>query len=121
MNCQPIRTQSTRPSSHTRFVEANWNASALAADAPLANSDRAIATAAYEHDEEAAPSPVARAMAAGPPSPSARCTRSRGTHACTIAEIAKPITSAHQTSHAISSASRMPCQITLMLAIVAYP
>ena len=40
------------------------------------------------------------------------CTRSRGTHACTIALIAKPSTSAHHTSHAISSESRRPCQIT---------
>jgi hypothetical protein len=45
-NCQPTSTQSTRPSSHTRFVEANWNASADAADAPFSNSDFAMATAA---------------------------------------------------------------------------
>ena len=31
VNCQPISTHKTSPSSHTRFVEANWNASALAA------------------------------------------------------------------------------------------
>ncbi len=35
VNCQPISTQSTSPSSHTRFVEANWNASDEAADAPF--------------------------------------------------------------------------------------
>ena len=46
VNCQPISTHSTSPSSHTRFVEANWNASALAAEAPFWNSDLAIATAA---------------------------------------------------------------------------
>jgi hypothetical protein len=45
-NCQPIRIHRTSPSSHTRFVEANWNASALAAEAPFWNSDLAIATAA---------------------------------------------------------------------------
>jgi len=45
-NCQPIRIQMTAPSSTTRFVEANWNASALVAEAPLANSDLAIAIAA---------------------------------------------------------------------------
>ena len=28
VNCQPISTHRTRPSSHTRLVEANWNASA---------------------------------------------------------------------------------------------
>jgi hypothetical protein len=46
VNCQPIRSQRTRPSSHTRLVEANWKASAVAADAPFANSERAIAIAA---------------------------------------------------------------------------
>jgi hypothetical protein len=46
VNCQPISIHRTSPSSHTRLVEANWKASALAAEAPLANSERAIATAA---------------------------------------------------------------------------
>ena len=45
-NCQPIRIHRTSPSSQTRFVEANWNASARAADAPFWNSDFAIAIAA---------------------------------------------------------------------------
>jgi hypothetical protein len=35
VNCQPISTHSTRPSSHTRFGEANWNASDDAAEAPF--------------------------------------------------------------------------------------
>ena len=30
VNCQPISTHSTSPSSQTRFVDANWNASAEA-------------------------------------------------------------------------------------------
>ena len=46
VNCQPISTQRTSPSSQTRFVEANWKASAEMADAPFWNSDFAIATAA---------------------------------------------------------------------------
>ena len=46
VNCQPISTHSTRPSSQTRLVEANWNASMTAADAPLAKSERPIAMAA---------------------------------------------------------------------------
>jgi len=45
-NCQPIRTQSTIPSSNTRFVEANWKASAEAADAPFWKRLLAIAIAA---------------------------------------------------------------------------
>ncbi len=46
VNCQPISTQRTRPSSQTRLVEANWKASAVIAEAPLAKSERAIAIAA---------------------------------------------------------------------------
>jgi len=45
-NCQPISTQSTSPSSQTRLVEANWKASAVVAEAPLASSERAIEIAA---------------------------------------------------------------------------
>ena len=45
-NCQPISTQSTRPSSQTRLVEANWKASAVVAEAPFCSSERAIAIAA---------------------------------------------------------------------------
>ena len=46
VNCQPIRTHSTRPSSHTRLVEANWKASADAAEAPFWKRLFAIAMAA---------------------------------------------------------------------------
>ena len=46
VNCQPSSTQSTRPSSQTRLVEANWKASADAAEAPFWKSDLAIAIAA---------------------------------------------------------------------------
>ena len=46
VNCQPRSTHSTSPSSHTRLVEANWKASADAAEAPFWKSDLAIAIAA---------------------------------------------------------------------------
>ena len=46
VNCHPSRTQMTRPSSQTRLVEANWNASITAAEAPLENSERPMAMAA---------------------------------------------------------------------------
>ena len=46
VNCQPRKTQSTIPSSKTRFVEANWNVIAAARLAPFWNIDFAIATAA---------------------------------------------------------------------------
>src|SRR5271168_5264585 len=39
--------------------------------------------------------------------------RSRGTHACTTAEIAKPNTSAHHTSQAIRKASSSPSPIVV--------
>ena len=46
VNCQPIRTHITIPSSITRFVEANWKASADAALAPFWKRLLAIAIAA---------------------------------------------------------------------------
>ena len=46
VNCQPIRTHRTRPSSHTRLVEANWKASADVAEAPFWKRLFAIAMAA---------------------------------------------------------------------------
>ena len=47
VNCQPISTQRTSPSSQTRLVEANWKASAeVAADAPFWKRLFAIAIAA---------------------------------------------------------------------------
>src|ERR1700674_5805544 len=92
---QPSRIQRTSPSSQTRFVDANWNASADAADAPFSKRDFAIATAAYEQEDEAAPRAVARVIGANPLPDNARSIRSRGTHACTIAEMAKPKASAH--------------------------
>ncbi len=65
------------------------------------------------------------AIGLGPPPLIAPSTRSRGTQAWTIAEIAKPNTSAHQTSHAIRNASCRPLQITFttstMNRTVAYP
>ena len=55
INCQPSTTASSTLSSTTRFVDANWNAIAAIKSAPLRNSVRASAVAAYEHDELAAP------------------------------------------------------------------
>jgi hypothetical protein len=81
VNCQPISTHRTRPSSHTRLVEANWKASAVAADAPFWNRLLAIAMAAYEQELDAAPSAPANATGFGPDPDSARSMRSRGTHA----------------------------------------
>ncbi len=46
MNCQPIKTTSTIPSSMTRFVEANMKTIDETKSAPLRKSDFAIAEAA---------------------------------------------------------------------------
>ncbi len=48
------------PSSMTRFVEANMNATAATKCAPLRTRERAAARAANEHEDEAAPKAVAR-------------------------------------------------------------
>ena len=64
-NRHPINTASTTPSSITRFVEANSNAIAAVKFAPFRKIDRASATAAYEHEEDVAPSPVATASERG--------------------------------------------------------
>ena len=105
-NCQPISTHRTSPSSHTRFVEANWKASvgdggrALLEDR-LADRDRGVGARRRRGAEAGGPE---RAGAGRPRRGPTRCAP-RGTHACTIAEIAKPRTSAHHTAHAMRKAS----------------
>src|SRR5204863_3662007 len=97
------------PNSTTRLVEAISNTMAAVKLAPLRNSDRASATAAYEHDEDARPSPVAAASAAGRSLPSARITVSRRTTDCTMAERRNPRISAHRISHVIEPAIANAC------------
>ena len=53
------------PSSMTRLVEANSKAMAAVKFAPFRKIARARATAAYEHEDEAAPSPQATASERG--------------------------------------------------------
>lgn len=74
VNCQPINRARITPNSTTRFVEAISKAMAAVKSAPLRNSERASATAAYEHDEDAAPSAEARRSVRGRSSPSSRTT-----------------------------------------------
>src|SRR5207247_4567716 len=92
------------PSSITRFVEANWNAIAAVKSAPLRKSERASATAAYEHDDEAAPRPDATASVLGESSGSSRRISLFETTACTAPERAKPRMSAHSTSQVMPKA-----------------
>src|SRR5437764_463659 len=77
--------------------------------APLRNNERARATAAYEHDDDAMPRPVAIARARGESSPSARITASRRTTARTIADSRNPRISAHRISHVIDPAIANAC------------
>src|SRR5438270_252755 len=94
----------TLPIEHTKLSTAisgptsTFASSGSGAGAAETNSERAIAIAAYEHDDEAAPRAVARTIGPAPLPPSEAWMRARGTDACTTAEIAKPSTSAHQTS-----------------------
>jgi hypothetical protein len=92
------------PSSMTRLVEANWNAIAAVKLAPLRKIDRAKATAAYEHDEEAAPRPEATHSERGESSGSSRLISPLDTTACTIPDSAKPRMSAQRISQNIPKA-----------------
>src|SRR6266536_3823751 len=105
VNCQPRSTAMMMPSSITRLVEANWKAIAAVKSAPLRKIERASATAAYEHDEDAAPSPPARQSERGESSGSSRLISLLETTACTAPVRAKPRISAHRVSQNIANAS----------------
>ena len=85
----------------TRLVEAISNAIAAVKSAPLRNSERASATAAYEHEDDAAPSPAATASVRGRASPSSRTTVDLRTTAWTTADSANPRISAQVISQVI--------------------
>ena len=93
------------PSSITRFVDANWNAIEAVKSAPFLNSDRESATAAYEHDEEAAPRPHAIPSERGESSGRSLRISPFETTACTAPESANPRISAHKTSQNIPNAN----------------
>jgi hypothetical protein len=97
------------PSSITRLVEANWKAIDAVKLAPRRNSVRANATAAYEQEEEAAPSPAAIASVRGESSGSRRRSSPFVTTACTAPESAKPGISAQRISQNIPKAKESAC------------
>ncbi len=101
VNCQPISSARITPSSITRLVEAISNAIAAVKSAPLRNSARARATAAYEHEDDAAPSPAAITSVRGRSSPSSRTTVDRRTTAWITADSANPRISAQVISQVI--------------------
>src|SRR5690242_1561658 len=104
VNCQEISRARMMPSSMTRLVLAISNAIAEVKLAPLRSSARASATAAYEQDDEAAPSPVATASERGPAPPISRVTVSRLTTAWTTADSVKPRISDQVTCQVIDPA-----------------
>jgi len=104
------------PSSMTRLVEAISNAMAAVKFAPLRNNDRASATAAYEHDDDAIPNPVEATMARGRSSPISRITVARRTTAWTTAERKNPRIRAHRISQVIDPVSDSACPMALISA-----
>src|SRR5205823_1107186 len=102
-NCHPIKTMSRIPSSITRLVEANSNAIAAEKSAPFRKIARASATAAYEHDDDAAPSAVAIDKERGESSGSSRLISDFDTTAWTTADKPNPRINAHSTSHVIDA------------------
>ena len=111
VNCQPIRTARMMPSSITRFVEANSNAIAAVKSAPFRKIERASATAAYEQEDDAAPSSVAMLKERGESSGRSRVISDLETTAWTTPESVKPRIRAHRISQVIPAAKRSACTI----------
>jgi hypothetical protein len=87
----------------TRFVEANSNAIDAVKFAPLRKSARASATAAYEHDDDAAPNPHAIVRDLGESSGSSLLISDFDTTAWTTPDSVNPRISAQRTSHVIDA------------------
>src|SRR5215470_12027250 len=105
VNCHDSSSAKMMPSSMTRFVLAISKAIAATKLAPRRNRPRASATAAYEHDDEAAPRPLASTNVFGLASPSSLATVSRRTTACTTADKVKPRISDHVICQVIEPAT----------------
>ena len=115
-NSQPSRSAITIASSATRLVEAISNAIAEVKSAPRLKSERDRATAAYEQDDDAAPSAVARTSVRGRSSGSSRCISFFETAAWTTPDSAKPRISAQRIAQSIpnenESASTISAQMS---------
>jgi hypothetical protein len=119
VNCHAIKIHNTMPSSMTRLVDENRNASDGMSAAPLANIERVTAAEAYEHDELAAPKTVARAISCGPSRPSSSRMRRFDTSVCTAPERAKPSTRLQPTAQNIPADTTSASPILLKIAILA--
>jgi len=111
VNCQPINRARITPSSTTRLVEPISKAMAAVKFAPLRINERASATAAYEHDDDAAPNSAAIPRVRGRSSPINPTMVDLRTTACTTADRANPRINAHRISHVIDPASARACPI----------
>src|ERR1700677_5328855 len=111
VNCQPMSSARMIPSSITRLVEAISNAIAAVKLAPLRNSERANATAAYEQDDDAAPNAAASTSVRGRSLPSRRMIVDFLTRAWIIADSPNPRISAQVTSHVIDPVMDSACAI----------
>src|SRR6266568_1453039 len=119
VNCQDSSSAMMMPSAMTSVVLAISKVIAAVKLAPRRNSARASATAAYEHDDEAAPNPVASASAFGPSSPSSRATVCRRITAWTTADSVNPRISDQVISHVIEPATARAWPIASSPRIVA--
>src|SRR5439155_1087105 len=108
-------------SSTTRFVDANSKAMAAVKFAPLRKIDRASATAAYEHDDDAAPSAHAIASVRGESSGSSRLIWRLETTAWTTPESAKPRISAQRISQSIAKAKPSACPMPASTVVITVP
>src|SRR3989442_12448284 len=91
-------------SSMTRFVDANSKAMAAVKLAPVRKIERASVTAAYEHEDDAAPRQAAIISVRGESSGRSRLISDFETTDWTIADNPKPRTSAHRISQDIANA-----------------
>jgi hypothetical protein len=113
VNCQPIDRPRITASSTTRFVEPISNAMAATKLAPLRINDRANAnaTAAYEHDDDAAPNAAPVARVRGRSSPSNLTIVDFRTTTCTTADRKNPRINAHKISQVIDPVRASACPI----------
>src|SRR5439155_27273595 len=118
VNCHPSSRTMMIPSSMTRFVDANSKAMAAVKLAPLRKIERASATAAYEHDDDAAPRQAAIISVRGESSGRSRLISDFETTAWTIADNPKPRTSALRISQDIANAKLIAAPIAVAIPVM---
>src|SRR5437870_9292261 len=116
-NCQPMSTTMMMVSSATKLVEASSKAIAAVKFAPLRKIERASATAAYEHEDDAAPRPHAMASDFGESFGNSRIISLLETTACTTADKPKPRMRGHKISQNMANAiqSAWPRAVTMSM------